>query len=167
MSLITGIQALAAAIAAQINTINTNAGALASLTTTQKASLVGAINELDAAIDALDLTSIIDDVATTGAAKTYSIDKIKVLIAAAKSELVNGAGSAYDTLSELATALTNNDGDITTILTAQAKRVAVDAVQTFTEGEKTQARSNIGVYGTAEIGDPATDLAAYFATQLT
>jgi len=101
----------------------------------------------------------INDTATNGdTSVTWSADKIYDSIAAAKSELVNGAGAALDTLNELAAALGNDANYATTVATALSNRVRFDAAQTLTGPQQLQASTNIGV------GDPERDLAAVYAT---
>ena len=88
-------------------------GQRGSLTTTDKDSLVDAINEVVASLASLrqiveNKTEIDDSVATAtnvwSALKTTT--KISESCAAVKNEILNGAGAAYDTLSELATLIT-------------------------------------------------------------
>lgn len=150
------ILALANAVAADIKQINTNAGDLSALTTTAKSSLVAALNELKGLVGAIN-TNIIDD-ATAALNRTYSSTKINSLIQGAIDGLVNGAGAALDTLNELATALGNDENFATTITTALGKRVSVDAAQTFTAGEQTQARTNIGAAEKTVLDQLITDL---------
>ena len=127
MSLETKIRDLATRIATEINTIRTERGSLASLTTTEKASIVGAINELKTAVDAASGATINDS--GTGTSDAWSADKIATEITNAINGVVNGAGAAYDTLSELATALTDNDSDISGILTSLSNRVRTDTAR--------------------------------------
>lgn len=82
------------------------------------------------------------------------------------TDLIAAAPGALDTLDELAAALGDDAAFSSTVTTALGNRVRVDAVQGLTGGQKTQARSNIDVYSTTEIGDPTTDLAAVFAAAL-
>lgn len=143
--------------------VNGNAADLAALSTSAKANLIAAINELKTAVDNVQagVVDIIDDAATTSAVKTYSIDKIKVLIQAAKDELLGGAPSAaLDTIAELATALTNDQSAVAAITTALTFRVRVDAAQTFTAEQQLQGCTNLG------IGNPDADLVAAFNTAL-
>lgn len=58
------ISALASQVGSDIKSILGSIGTLSDLTTTQKASLVVAINELKAALGTIDLTAIIDDTKT-------------------------------------------------------------------------------------------------------
>jgi hypothetical protein len=166
MTLEQRITALSTTIAAEVNTIRGNIGTLASLSTTNKASLVAAVNEIWTLVDGIDAAEI-NDAATSGADVTWSIDQIKVKIAAAKDELINSAPGLLDTLDEIAAALQDNPDIITEILAAQALRVRVDAVQSFDGTQQTQARSNIGAQSAAAIGDTDHDFAADFTNALT
>lgn len=193
MSLQTNLQNLATRLATEFKSlrtlINNNAGDLSGLTTTAKTSLVAAINELDAAIESVAagsgaisdgttststtwsssktstaIAALINDAASTGAANTYSINKVLALIEAAKtavkSDLTNGAATALDTLKELADALGGDANFATTVNTALGNRVKFDAAQTLTAPQKAQACANIGV------GDPEVDLVATFIAGL-
>lgn len=169
------VDALAAQIGADINNLLAQIAALqaadgnlASLNTAAKSSLVAAINEVKSGLDTIDLTALIDD-AGTGTATTWSADKIAAQIDAAVAALVGGAPAALDTLNELATALAGNDADIAAILTAQANRVAVDQVQSFSATQQAQARGNIGAASAADVtalqtavGDTAQDFVATY-----
>lgn len=148
------ITSLAQAIAADIKLLTTNQGALTALTTTDKTSLVKAINELKSSIT--NVTNIND--ASTSTSATWSSDKINTSINNAVSALVNGAGTTLDTLKELAGALGNDANFATTIATQMGKRVRVDADQTFTVAEQAQGCANLG------IGNPDTDLLAVYTT---
>ena len=161
MSLATRIVTLAQAIGADVKTLITKQGDLTSLSTTAKNNLVAAINELYSALGSAGVS--INDAAGNGdTLVTWSADKIYDTIEAAKTavknDLVNGAGAALDTLSELAAALGNDASFATTIATQMGNRVRYDAAQTLDAAQKLQACTNIG------IGDPETDLAAAYTT---
>lgn len=149
------ITALATAIGTDIKT-NVNAiGSLSALNTTAKNNIVAALNEVLAAVGSGGVT--INDSGTTGdTTHTYSVNKILALIAAAKSDLINGAGSALDTLNELAAALGNDANYATTVATALAARIRFDAAQTLSVGEQNQACANLNV------GNPDTDFVATY-----
>lgn len=138
--------------------VNGNAADLTSLTTTAKGNLVAAINELDAAIDALAAApgATINDSSAASTTQTWSVTKIKAEIQAAKDALTSGAASALDTLAELAAALGNDSNFAATMTTALGNRIRHDAAQTLSAGQKTQACSNLG------IGEPDTDFVAIF-----
>ena len=139
--------------------VNANGVDLSALTTTQKASLVAAINELKTAIDGAGSSITISD-ATTSTIQVWSSSKVASAIQTAKDELTNGAASALDTLAELASALGNDASFASTVTTALGYRLRYDAAQTLTAGQKTQACANIGV------GEPDTDFVTTFNTGL-
>lgn len=165
MSLELKIVALAQAIGADVKAVRLAQGDLALLSTTAKTSLVAAINELHGLVASSGNASI-DDSAVTGGAVTWSVSKISSVVEAAKAavkdELVNGAGAALDTLSELATALGNNPNFATTIATELANRVRFDAAQVLTTEQKTQVLSNIGAVSVAAVGNTERDFAAEY-----
>ena len=136
-------------------TLAAKQGDLSLLTTAEKSNLVGAINEVKALVDGIDLASLIDDTATSGT-KTWSSSKIVTEIQAAVDGIIDGAPGALDTINELAAALQDNPDIISTITTALGKTVRVDVAQTFTDAEKAQGRSNIGAASEADL----TQLAA-------
>lgn len=114
-------------------------GDLGTLTTTQRASLVGALNELKTGIDA---AVKIDD-AKTQAGTTWSSTKINSAINAAISALVSGAPEALDTIKEVADAINTNKNAITALQQIAAGHVKFDAAQTLSDTQKQQARENI------------------------
>ena len=139
--------------------VNANGVDLSALTTTQKASLVAAINELKTALDALGTPITISD-STSSTTQVWSSSKVASEITAAKNALTNGAAAALDTLSELASALGNDANFSSTITTALSYRLRFDAAQTLTTGQKTQACANLG------IGEPDTDFVTTFNSGL-
>ena len=152
--------ALAQAIGADIKTLTAAQGSLSALSTTSKASLVAAINELVAASSGAGAE--INDAAGNGdTTVTWSADKIYDSIEAAKAavvnSLVNGAAATLDTLQELANALGNDPNFAATIATSIAARVRYDAAQTLTAPQQAQACANIG------IGNPDADFVASYA----
>lgn len=154
-------------IAQEINALRAERGALTALTTTDKTSIVAAINEVQAALGATNSTALIDDASTSATDKTLSVAEIGARLQTAIDNLLDGAPTALDTLNELAAAITANDGDIAGILTSIGNRVRFDAVQSLTTAQKTQARSNIDAVGVADVGDTARDFTADFTGALT
>lgn len=140
------------------------------LTTAEKTTLIGAINELDAAVKSNDgdissinsaltalqtkLNGIIDD-ASASTTKVYSSSKVESQITAAKQEVKNdllgGAGAAYDTLKELADLIETNKTAVEALQTIAAGHVKYDAAQVLTDEQKAQARTNIGAVSASEI----------------
>ena len=139
--------------------VNANGADLSALTTTQKASLVAAINELKTALDALGTPITISD-STSSTTQVWSSSKVASEITAAKNALTNGAAAALDTLSEIAAALGNDANFASTITTALGYRLRFDAAQTLTTEQKTQACANLG------IGEPDTDFVTTFNSGL-
>ena len=139
--------------------VNGNAADLSSLTTTQKTSLVAAINELKNAIDNAGPSITISD-STSSTTEVWSSSKIASEIQAAKDALTNGASAALDTLAELASALGNDASFASTVTTALGYRLRFDDVQTLTTEQKTQACTNLG------IGEPDTDFVTTFNSGL-
>ena len=159
------LNSLAQAIGADVKSIYLKQGDLTSLSTTSKLSLVAAINEIFVLAQAAG-GNVIND-AAAGAASTYSSNKIGAdltsAISALRTELTAGAGAALDTFAELAAAINNDASFATTIANSLSKRVRADAAQTFSAGEKLQARQNIDAFGSVEIGNPDADLANIYA----
>ena len=154
---------LATRVATEIKSVKTlvngNAADLSALTTTQKTSLVEAINELKASITALGDPLTISD-STSSTTQVWSSSKVASAIQTAKDELTNGATSALDTLAELAAALGNDANFASTVTTSLGYRLRYDAAQTLTAAQKTQACANIGV------GEPDTDFVTTFNSGL-
>lgn len=121
-----------------------------------------------AAIAALpSVASLINDAAGAGVTnKTWSADKlvsefaatITAAVAQAKTEIVDGAPAAYDTLLEIASYISTDQTQAAAILLALDNRVRFDAPQTLSAAEQEQAQANIGVTG-------AGLLAAYIAAR--
>ena len=158
MSLQTQLNSFVLRVAEEFNTVKGRTGTLTALTTTDKSSLVAAINELKAAVQA---SGAIDDaqVATTS---TYSSSKIVTLLDTLKAEILGGADAAYDTLLEIQQLLQDGTSGLDALLTAVNHRVRFDAAQTLTAAEAAQARSNIGAVAAADVGDTDTDFVAIF-----
>ena len=152
------IQALATQVGSDVKTLIAKQGDLSTLTTSQKASLVLAINELKSAISQIDISKVIED-GQTAADKTWSSNKILSEITTkcneVKNALLGGAGDAYDTLKELADLITDNKELIDSLQELAGAHIRYDAAQKLSPGQKLQARSNIG----------AADYAEYKATK--
>jgi hypothetical protein len=135
MTMQTDLAAMGARLTAAINaadnrraTVAADLGNKAALTTTEKGSIVGALNEVKAAIDAVQ--------------PGQSAAQVTTAINNAIAALINGADVNNDTLLELA-------NRITALAQADAGLVSAAAVQAFTAPQQAQACANIG------IGDPA------------
>lgn len=157
MTLAARISDLITRVGTEFKALRTVTGALGSLTTTDKSSLVNAVNEVKASAGVA-----IDDAASSSTTTTYSGSKIEAVVLATKTALIGGASAAYDTLVELQTAIQTDDTAIAGLLTADANRLRFDAVQTLSAGQKTQAQTNMDAQSAAAIGNPDVDLVALF-----
>ena len=163
MSLQTQIHSLVIRVAEEFKTVYSKIGSLSSLSTTDKSTLVAAINELKAAIATV---AVIDDLTPGSTTTTFSASKIVTLLDALRAQILGGADAAYDTLLELQQALQNDQTGIAVLTAAIDKRVRFDAVQTLTAPEQLQTRTNIGAVASIDIGDTTTDFVAIFEAQL-
>ena len=75
---------------------------------------------------------------------------------------MGGAGTALDTLKELADALGNDPSFATTLATQIANRVRFDDAQVLTAPQKAQACDNIGAASLLATGDLDRDFAAAY-----
>lgn len=143
--------------AAAVDALSGKVGALSGLTTTEKSTVVGALNELVTRIAAAEsATSALIDDTSTDTDTTWSSSKIAAELAAGFADLVNGAPEALNQLNELAAAFQNNPDVITNIMTILGKVVRVDQAQAFSGAEKAQGRTNLGAASEADL----TQLAA-------
>ena len=139
MSLVTKITAFVSSVGTDIKNLTTKIGNLANLQTTDKSSLVSAINELKS----FQVTNIDDVNAST--TTTFSGIAIQQKISAAKTEVKNeilgGASTAYDTLQEIQGFIENDSSATASLVTAVADRVKY-----------------------SDVGDLETDLVAIYNT---
>lgn len=165
MSLSTQINNLAVRVATEFKSIRATTGDKTSLTTADKTSLVAAINELNAALTGA--VNILDTAGAGDTAHTWSADKIVSQLAIIKSDILNGAPAAYDTLLEIANKLASDDGVTSGLLASISNRVAFDQAQTLTSPQKAQAIANIGAISAADVGDTTTNFVTTFEASLT
>ncbi|WEM00732.1 hypothetical protein [Delftia tsuruhatensis] len=159
MTIETRIVALAQAIGADVKALRCAQGNLCLLPTAAKNNLVAAIAELHGMVTTGGV--VIDDSVGNGdTTVTWSADKIfdsiETAMQALKSELVDGAGAALNTLKELSDALGTDPNLAATLLVSLANRVRFDEAQALTNAQKLTARNNIGAAA-------ATDLVALAA----
>lgn len=152
MALSDQISELAQVVGTDTKRILESVGNLEELTTTQKASLVVALNELKATIDSVagSVGATINDSATN-TSQTWSSSKISSAISDAVTALVDGAPEAMNTLKELSDAIQNNKDVIETLQTIAAGHVKFDEAQSLTTEQQQQARSNIGAASQADL----------------
>ena len=163
MSLQTQLNSFVLRVAEEFNTVKGRTGVLTALTTTDKSSLVAAINELKAAI----VTAVAIDDLQVSTATTYSSNKVVTLLDALKADILGGADAAYDTLVEIQQLLQNGTTGLDALLAAVNLRVRYDAAQTLTVAEQLQARTNIGAVAAADVGNTDTDFVVIFDGALT
>lgn len=171
------INNLAVRIAKECKLIYIKLGDTTQLNTDNAESLVKAINSLktnfdnamlainansadidaaEAAITALQerLNTIINDTLAS-TTTVYSSSKVDSEITKAKQEVKNdllgGAGTAYDTLNELAELIESNQDAITALQNLAAGHVKYDDAQELTDAQKKQARDNINAVSQDEI----------------
>jgi hypothetical protein len=157
-----------------------SSGNLTTLNTTDKSSLIGAINEVKAGStgappDASAASKGVVQLATLAEVATGS-DTAKAVTAAGvhqerlalKTEILGpGIPAALDTLKELADAINDDATYSATVTTALGNRLRIDTnAQGLTAPQQLNGRTNLDVYSKAELGDPETDLvAAYTAAK--
>jgi hypothetical protein len=169
MTLEVRLAQLAAAIGADIKSIIENAGDLSQLSTTDRTSLVAAINEIRAA--QANATGIDDD--NMSSTSTYSSERITTLINSSIQAIIGASPGALDTLQELAAALGNDENFAANLVVTLSEKVGVNA-QTFTAPQQAQARTNIGAASSADltaltnaVGDTEVDLVALYTAAKT
>lgn len=160
MSLATQISNLAVRIGTECKSIRNVTGDKTSLTTTDKTTLVAAINELNTLLSST--TEILDSATAGNTTKTWSADKIITELNATKTAILNGAPAAYDTLLEIANKLASDDGVTAGLLTSIGNKVAYDQAQSLTTPQKAQAIANIGAISAADVGDVNTNFVTTF-----
>ena len=162
MSLEIRLQELIAAIGPDIKMLTDTRGILENLTTDNKTDLVSAINELDAAIDALSQGAAGIDDGTISTTSTWSSQKTSDEIAEAIANLIAGASAGYQTLAELQALLENQDDAVAALVTSVANRLRFDAPQALTEAEKVQGNENLGSLSLVQSGNVDVDLVALY-----
>lgn len=140
--------AFATKTAQEINKVRAERGALAGLSTQHKASIVGAINELE--------TKIVT--ASSGAVSSSVVDnKIQTAIAGLKTEIMgDNVPAALDTLKEIADAIQNDQTATSAMATAIADRIKLDSVQQLTVQQKQNVET------TLNLGNTGVDLVSVF-----
>jgi len=135
------VQSAITRMATEFKTIRALTGALTSLNTTDKTSLVAAINEIKTA--SLNAGAQINDT-TAGTGTVYSSSKTEAHVAERIAALVASSPALLDTLDEIAAAIGDDPNFAATMTAALGNRVRVDAAQTLTGAQQIQARANIG-----------------------
>ena len=150
----TNLSTAFSAVGVDIKDLLAKIGDPSQLTTTQKASLVVALNELKTGLgelqQAINDKSQIDD-AVTALTSTWSSTKINAQIEAAVAGLVNGAPDTLNTLKELADAMQGNADAIAALQDIAGGHVKFDEAQSLTAEQQAQARANISAASVAEL----------------
>lgn len=155
---------------------------LTGLTTTDKTSLVAAVNEVKtlassgsvpdattAAAGKIEIATLAEVAAGTDTVRAVTPEGVRQERVALKAEILGaGVPAALDTLDELAAAIADDASYAATVTTALGNRVRVDtAAQGLTGTQQTNARTNIAAQDSASIGNADADLAALYATAKT
>lgn len=149
-----------------IKGIKADIGHKSALQTAEKESVVGAVNELKTRIDSIGTggNAAIDDVSPASAATVYSSQKVEELIGAAKtqvkSDILDGADAAYDTLKEVAAYIGQDKSGAAAMAEQIGKRLRTDEAQVLSPEQKTAVES------TLNLGDTDTDFVARFEQAL-
>ena len=147
-TLVANLSTVFSAICADVKGLTSKVGDLSQLTTTEKSSLVLALNSLKTAVG--NNPAINDSTTTT--TSLWSSKKVSDQISSAINDLINGAPGTLDTLKELADAITTNKDAIAALQTIAAGHVKYDAAQSLTDEQKKQARDNIAAAASADVG---------------
>lgn len=172
---------LVTAVATDIKQLKTwitgsSSGDLTGLTTADKSSVVAAINEVKAGSSGappdatvtikgiVELATLAEVSAGADFDRAVTPQGVRQERTALKAEILGaGVPGALDTLDELAAALGDDANYAATVTTALANRVRVDtAAQGLDATQQGNARTNIAAVGTADIGNPDTDLVAVY-----
>jgi hypothetical protein len=184
LSLQTRLSDLVTAIGTDIKQLRTyitgsSSGNLTGLTTTAKADLIQAINEVNAkptggapptaseTVEGVAELATLAEVATgTDSLRIVTPAGVRQERTALKNEILGaGVPAALDTLDELAAALADDANFAATTTTALGNRLRVDvATQGLTAPQQANGQTNLNVYSKTEIGNPETDLVAAYTT---
>lgn len=155
-----------------------SSGDLTGLTTTDKTSLVAAVNEVKAGNSGappdasetvkgvVELATLLEVAAGLDTTRAVTVEGVRQERLALKTEILGaGVPAALDTLDELAAALADDASYASTVTTALGNRLRVDtALQGLDATQQGNARTNIDVYSKTELGNPETDLVALYTT---
>lgn len=148
MALIDSLKSFAQKVGQDMGLINNKIGDVAALTTTDKTSLVSAVNEVKSNLSNLDLG--VDEVAVGTIATAKAKEEIDKIVA--------GAPAAFDTLKELADAVQSGSTTAQAVATKLNTRLSFGETQTLTAQQKLMAGNNLG------IGDVTVNLLAVYTT---
>lgn len=141
-------------LAQKLNQLNSKGGALASLNTASKTSLVAAINDVlviaTNAQTAASNTSYIDDSDATSTTTTLSASEITAQLTALNTALTAQTNTA------IATALEGEDlsdlaASVAALAAADNNLISASAVQSFDATQQQTARNNIGAASATDL----------------
>ena len=159
MSLTDRIVDLMTAVSSKMNTLSNRIGNLTSLATTEKGSLVGAVNELSSQIGG---SSAIND-AATALDSTWSSSKTNSEIVLKFNSLTAGAPANLDTWLEITGLMETNEYGLAGVVTGLNNRVRFDINnQGLTGIQQGNAIANIGGILASDVGDTSRDFATEF-----
>lgn len=162
MSLVTQLSSLATAVASDIKTLFARVGDPASLTTTNKANLVAAVNEVRTTATSAAANVTPATTTTAGVVRLATLTEMATGVdpsavatvagvrqerAALKTEILGGVGTMADTLQELYD-----------LAQAAEETAAINNLVTVVNGKADAS----AVYTKTEIGNPETDLVAVY-----
>jgi len=159
-NIVTRVSQFATAVGTEMKGVKINIGNLTQLDTTHKTDLVGAINEVKAA--QADLGSKIDlptakaeliKDTTTALDSTYSSTKIEQLVTEKvtasenkiKTDLIDGASGAYDTLKEIEAYILEDKNAAGSMLDALNNRLRIDEVMQLNDQQKNNVFTSLGL----------------------
>ena len=157
--LYTRINELATAIGTAIKGVKDSIGDLSGLSTTNKTSIIGAINELDTSIKTksnltLDTVRVelINDIRGPSITSTYSSvmieDKITEAVeagkTAVKNSILDGAETAYDTLKEIQEIIKEDKTAAASLLESVNNRLKINERMELTTEQKDFVASSLG-----------------------
>lgn len=157
--LYTRINELATAIGIAIKGVKDSIGDLSGLSTTNKTSIIGAINELDTSIKTksnltLDTVRVelINDIGDPSTTSTYSSSKIEDKITeaveagktAVKNSILDGAETAYDTLKEIQEIIKKDKTAAASLLESVNNRLKINERMELTTEQKDFIASSLG-----------------------
>ena len=157
--LYTRINELATAIGTAIKGVKDSIGDLSGLSTTNKTSIIGAINELDTSIKTksnltLDTVRVelINDIKAPSITSTYSSvmieDKITEAVeagkTAVKNSILDGAETAYDTLKEIQEIIKEDKTAAASLLESVNNRLKINERMELTTEQKDFVASSLG-----------------------
>jgi len=162
MSHQTQIQAGVQRLVTELNAAKAARGDLNSLSTTDKTSIIAAINEvLTLANNAASSGGAsINDASSSSTTETWSITKIASEISLAIDNITGVVPGTLDTLMELAALAQSNESGLATFTAALNTKLSIDSTQSLSAAQQQTGRNNLDVYSKEEIGDVTFDYVA-------